>query len=71
MLSPTTFKWHTKPELYAPKPVPTIPEWEELWAAWDTVTRGMLPQEELMAKPIQLRNNLIFYFGHIPTFAGW
>jgi hypothetical protein len=41
-----------------------------LWAAWDTVTRAMVPQEELMNKPIKLRNNLIFYLGHIPTFAG-
>ncbi len=30
----------------------------------------MIPKEELMDKPIKLRNNLIFYLGHIPTFAG-
>lgn len=30
----------------------------------------MVPQDELMNKPIQLRNNLIFYLGHIPAFAG-
>lgn len=29
----------------------------------------MVPRDELMNKPIKLRNNLIFYLGHIPTFA--
>lgn len=70
MLSSPRFEWSTKPEQYASKPVPTLQEWAEVWAAWDAVTRGMIPQEELLAKPIQLRNNLIFYLGHIPTFVG-
>lgn len=39
-----------------------------LWALWDTVTRGMIPDEELGNKPIKLRNACIFYLGHIPTF---
>jgi len=30
----------------------------------------MVPKEELLNKPIKLRNDLIFYLGHIPTFAG-
>jgi hypothetical protein len=30
----------------------------------------MIPKDELMDKPIKLRNSLIFYLGHIPTFAG-
>lgn len=42
--------------------------WEELWAAWDTVTQEMIPKEELLAQPIKLRNACIFYLGHIPTF---
>lgn len=29
----------------------------------------MVPRDELMNKPIKLRNNLIFYLGHIPAFA--
>lgn len=29
----------------------------------------MVPRDELLNKPIELRNNLIFYLGHIPTFA--
>lgn len=29
----------------------------------------MVPRDELLNKPIKLRNNLIFYLGHIPTFA--
>jgi formylglycine-generating enzyme required for sulfatase activity len=39
-----------------------------MWAAWDTVSRGMIPEKELSSKPIKLRNALIFYLGHIPTF---
>ena len=39
-----------------------------MWAAWDTVTRQMLPDEELLDKPIKLRHACIFYLGHIPTF---
>lgn len=35
---------------------------------WDTVTRGMIPNDELLNKPIKLRNACIFYLGHIPTF---
>ena len=29
----------------------------------------MVPRQDLLGNPIQLRNNLIFYLGHIPTFA--
>ncbi|KAF2129679.1 hypothetical protein P153DRAFT_367046 [Dothidotthia symphoricarpi CBS 119687] len=58
----------TKPEEYATRPVPSISEWEELWKAWDAVTRQMIPEDELASKPINLRNACIFYLGHIPTF---
>jgi formylglycine-generating enzyme required for sulfatase activity len=57
-----------KPESYAQHPVPTLNEFEELWATWDNVTTGMVPKDELLNKPIQLRNAIIFYLGHIPTF---
>lgn len=30
----------------------------------------MIPREDLSSKPINLRNELIFYLGHIPTFFG-
>lgn len=30
----------------------------------------MVPKDELLNKPIKLRNDLIFYLGHIPTFLG-
>jgi formylglycine-generating enzyme required for sulfatase activity len=43
-------------------------EWDQLWAAWDLVTQQMIPEEELLEKPIKLRNACIFYLGHIPTF---
>ncbi|KAI5843053.1 C-type lectin protein [Morchella snyderi] len=56
------------PSLYAPSPTPTVSEWMELWAAWDTVTLGMIPKGRLLTKPIDLRNPCIFYIGHIPAF---
>jgi formylglycine-generating enzyme required for sulfatase activity len=58
----------TEPEEYAAKPVPSLAEWRELWATWDAVTRQMIPEDELLSKPIKLRNECIFYLGHIPTF---
>jgi hypothetical protein len=64
---PTVF-FPTKPEEYAAKPVPSLSEWKELWTAWDAVSRSMIPEDELLAKPIKLRNECIFYLGHIPTF---
>lgn len=57
-----------KAEEYASSPVPSIEDWELLWAAWDAVTLDMIPEEELLEKPIKLRNACIFYLGHIPTF---
>lgn len=56
------------PAEYAGTTVPTLADWKGLWKAWDTVTRGMIPEEELLDKPIKLRNACIFYLGHIPTF---
>lgn len=56
------------PASYASSALPTLEDWEGLWTAWDTVTRGMIPQEELLDKPIKLRNACIFYLGHTPTF---
>lgn len=53
---------------YVSSNLPTLGDWEGLWTAWDTVTGGMIPREELLDKPIKLRNACIFYFGHIPTF---
>lgn len=56
------------PSSYASGHLPTLDEWAALWSAWDIVTKGMLPNEELHDKPIKLRNACIFYLGHIPTF---
>lgn len=58
----------TKPHEYAAQPVPSLNEWRGLWRAWDAVTRQMIPEDELLSKPINLRNACIFYLGHIPTF---
>ncbi|RYP43732.1 hypothetical protein DL768_009739 [Monosporascus sp. mg162] len=56
------------PSQYASSYIPSLKDWESLWVAWDTVTQRMLPREELLNKPIKLRNACIFYLGHIPAF---
>lgn len=67
MSKPAVF-FPTNPDVYAAQPVPALAEWRELWTAWDAVTRQMIPEDELLSKPINLRNACIFYLGHIPTF---
>jgi L-histidine Nalpha-methyltransferase / hercynylcysteine S-oxide synthase len=56
------------PSQYAKSALPSLADWEALWATWDLVTREMLPDRLMMEKPIKLRNACIFYLGHIPTF---
>ncbi|KAL2674076.1 hypothetical protein Neosp_012522 [[Neocosmospora] mangrovei] len=56
------------PKEYAPRPVPSLEEWAQLWSVWDLVTTKMIPSDALMEQPIPLRNPLLFYLGHIPTF---
>lgn len=68
MLSKPTFVLSLKPEEYARGPTPDYGEWVELWAAWDALTKKMMPADKLLSKPIDLRNPYIFYLGHIPTF---
>ncbi|TAQ87539.1 hypothetical protein B7494_g4128 [Chlorociboria aeruginascens] len=68
LLSKPKMVFDTDPSVYAATTVPTLKDWDGLWSVWDLVTRGMIPDEELMNKPIKLRNACIFYLGHIPTF---
>ena len=68
MLNRPSAMFATAPEEYAAHPVPSLEDWKALWTVWDTVTRQMIPDEELNEKPIKLRNACIFYLGHIPTF---
>ncbi|KAL2011147.1 hypothetical protein VTN00DRAFT_3865 [Thermoascus crustaceus] len=68
MLSSATLNFPTKAAQYAEQPIPSLEDFQSLWRAWDIVTKAMIPQEELLSKPIKLRNALIFYLGHIPTF---
>ena len=68
VLTQPSFSFGSKPEEYAASPVPSLQEFEQLWAAWNLVTRHMIPQEEILSKPIKLRNACIFYLGHIPAF---
>ena len=39
-----------------------------MWAAWDFITRQMIPPSMLFQKPIDLRHICLFYCGHIPAF---
>ena len=68
MLSPSPPSFALDPRKYASSPVPTLDEFEQLWAAWDLVSQGMIPHYELLSKPINLRNCCLFYLGHLPTF---
>ncbi|KAK6065870.1 duf323 domain protein [Seiridium cupressi] len=68
LTKPTTMPFSLEPARYAGSVAPTLDDWDALWSTWDTVTRRMLPNEELLDKPIKLRNACIFYLGHIPTF---
>ncbi|KAJ7630942.1 DUF323 domain-containing protein [Roridomyces roridus] len=52
----------------SPFGVPAPQDWANLWAAWDCITRHMIPHQMLMEKPIDLRHICLFYLGHIPTF---
>lgn len=49
--------------------VPTLDEWNNLWALTDTVTLGMIPPTMLHQKPIDLRHRCLFYLGHIPAYV--
>ncbi|CAG8922471.1 unnamed protein product [Penicillium salamii] len=68
LLSPTTLDVPMHPAKYAGQPIPSLDDFQSLWTAWDIVTKTMIPREDLSSKPINLRNELIFYLGHIPTF---
>ncbi|KAJ9148910.1 hypothetical protein NKR23_g4566 [Pleurostoma richardsiae] len=68
LLAKAKMPYSLMPSVYAGSALPTLKDWEGLWVAWDTVTRDMMPHEELLEKPIKLRNACIFYLGHIPTF---
>ncbi|KAI0260686.1 DUF323 domain-containing protein [Gloeopeniophorella convolvens] len=48
--------------------VPSLQDFQDMWAAWDFVTRKMIPDSMLFQKPIDLRHICLFYTGHIPTF---
>ncbi|CEL04617.1 hypothetical protein ASPCAL05745 [Aspergillus calidoustus] len=69
MLHSAALRLPTSPSQFAASPIPSLEEFQSLWTAWDLATKAMIPQEELLSKPIKLRNSLIFYLGHIPTFS--
>jgi formylglycine-generating enzyme required for sulfatase activity len=59
---------HGMDSISTPFGVPSLAEWQNLWAAWDLVTLRMIPPVMLHQKPIDLRHKCLFYIGHIPTF---
>ncbi|KAL3460853.1 hypothetical protein BJX64DRAFT_289981 [Aspergillus heterothallicus] len=69
LLQSATLHLPVSPSQYAASPIPSLGEFQSLWTAWDIATKAMIPQEDLLSKPIKLRNSLIFYLGHIPTFS--
>lgn len=68
MVSKAHFHFPRELEKYFEHVLPTLSDWENTWSAWDQVTRHMIPEDQLMSSPIDLRNPCIFYLGHIPTF---
>ncbi|KAI1081723.1 C-type lectin protein [Whalleya microplaca] len=68
LLTKPNMSFSLNPSEYARFNIPPLSDFESLWASWDIVARRMLPNEELLDKPIKLRNACIFYLGHIPTF---
>ena len=68
MLSPSVMSFSLDPSVYAASSIPSLEEFHELWKTWDLISRQMLPYEELLSKPIHLRNCCLFYLGHIPAF---
>ncbi|KAM5506803.1 hypothetical protein McanMca71_001708 [Microsporum canis] len=58
----------TKGPEYVKGVVPALGDFEAVWKLWDTVTTAMVPPNDLLSRPINLRNSLIFYLGHIPAF---
>ena len=68
MLLPRPKPFSLNPLEYAKEPVPRLDEFQQLWATWDLVSRDMIPREELLSQPINLRNCCLFYLGHIPGF---
>ena len=68
LLAVSAMRFPSDPTDYAKNPTPSLDEYKELWALWDLVSRQMIPESELLSKPIHLRNVCLFYLGHIPTF---
>lgn len=68
MVSVPSMSFPLDPEVYAAQPVPSLQEFERLWLAWDITTRHMIAEDEMLSKPINLRNCCLFYLGHIPAF---
>lgn len=67
-LPATTALVPKRPYSSSPYGVPAFQDWQNMWAAWDFITRRMIPPSMLCQKPIDLRHICLFYLGHIPTF---
>src|SRR6202522_1819393 len=47
LLTPSRIGYESSPSRYASEPLPSEKDWQQLWTAWDTVTRAMVPRDEL------------------------
>lgn len=68
LLAKQSLSLPSNPKEYAPQPVPSLAEFSLLWNVWDVITQKMIPEGEVLSRPIKLRNCCIFYLGHIPAF---
>lgn len=66
VLAKPTLAFPLKAEEYAAEPVPNLQDFKQLWAAWDAII-SMIPEDELLHKPIQLRNVSDFWSHIIPS----
>ncbi|KAF8199986.1 hypothetical protein K438DRAFT_1966322 [Mycena galopus ATCC 62051] len=55
-----------QPYSQSPFGVPSVLDWENLWAAWDYVTQRIVPSSTLMQKPTDEIS--LFHLGHSPAF---
>ena len=46
----------------------TLDEFQEIWVAWDFITRKKMPDSMLFEKSIDLRHVCLFCIGHITAF---
>ncbi|KAL8669098.1 MAG: hypothetical protein Q9168_006300 [Polycauliona sp. 1 TL-2023] len=70
VLGKRTLAFPLKPEEYAVEPVPTWPEFQASWSAWDAVT-NMIQEDELLSQPIRDVDNPALCHAHSERPDSW